>query len=274
MLGRGVRESCESRGLMYPFEQVVDHLQRADLTFCNLESPLTDRSVRFPRVNALIASPEMAPILKRVGFDVVSLANNHAVDAGRLGLRRSRELLADAGVTVVGAGPTQADAERGVVVAVNGLRVGFIAYSRFPYINFVRDPDRETVLRLHHEALGRTVPQLAERCDVLVASFHWGQEGSTEVTPRERALAHHAVNLGADLVVGHHAHVRGEIERYGGGLIAYCLGNFVFDESYGGNEGTILYCTLSPDGVDSYSTIPVVVVRGQAQIDESGAGES
>lgn len=162
MLGRDVRRLCRTQGVDYPFAQVAPILRQADLAFCNLESPLTDLSVRFPRVNALVGEAAGAGALGRAGFDVVSLANNHAIDAGRT------------------------------------------------------------------------------RSDVAVVSFHWGKEG-------ERA------------------HVRGEIERYRHGLIAYCLGNLVFDEkSYGGNEGMVLTCRVSRRGVEDYSVLPTVVRECQA----------
>lgn len=264
MLGRGVARLCRERGEDYPFALVAGYLQSADLAFGNLECSLTDLSTRFPRVNALRGYPQMAPALARAGFDVLSVANNHSIDYGRRGLAHTRELLAAAGIAPVGAGATQAEAEQGVVVTARGLRVGFLAYSRFPYLEFVRDPQRETVLGLDEETLRRTVPALARRCDVVVVSCHWGTEGVPTPDPEERALAHLAVDLGADLVVGHHSHVRGEVEQYRGALIAYGLGNLVFDESRGGNEGYLLTCRLGRRGVQGYELLPVRVVQGQA----------
>ncbi len=274
MLGRGVARLCQQRGNSYPFEQVTPHLQAADLTFGNLESPLTDHPTRFPRVNALRGSPAMAPVLANVGFDVMSLANNHAIDYGRTGLRQTMAVLRTAGIAPVGAGSTLAEAQRGVVLTIHELRVGFLAYSHFPYANFVYDPKRESILLLNEEALRITIPPLAQRCDVVVVSFHWGKEGSRQVTAYERNLAHLAVDLGADLIIGHHAHVRGEIERYQDSLIAYCLGNLVFDEqSYGGNEGYILTCRLGRAGVIDYGVLAVQVVDGRPRLDSRKVDE-
>ncbi len=267
MLGRGVARICAEKGPDYPFAQVAPLLREADLTFGNLESPLTDRPTRFPRVNALRGSPEMAPALRRAGFDVLSLANNHAIDYGRPGLAQTRALLKNAGIVSVGAGATLAEAEHGAVVAVRGLPVGFLALSNFPYTDFVHDPARESLAMLSEEALRRTVPPLARRCSVLVVSFHWGREGVRTVTEDECRLARLAVDLGGDLVVGHHAHVRGEIEEHRGRLIAYCLGNLVFDrDSYGGNEGYVLQCRYGESGrLVGYNVVPVEVVEGQAR---------
>ncbi len=268
MLGRGVARLCAERGPDYPFAEVAPLLREGDLTFGNLESPLTEAGTRFPRVNALRGEPEMAETLARAGFDVMSVANNHAIDYGRPGLARTREVLRAAGIVPVGAAATQAVAEAGVVVEAGAVRVGFLAYSNFPYADFVRDPERESIVRLNEAALRRTIPGLAGRCGVLVVSLHWGREGVREVTAEERRLARLAVDLGADLVVGHHAHVRGEIEEYKGRLIAYCLGNLVFDEdSYGGNEGWVLRCVYEEGGrLVRWEATPVEVRGGRARV--------
>jgi poly-gamma-glutamate capsule biosynthesis protein CapA/YwtB (metallophosphatase superfamily) len=256
MLGRGVARACQVHGPDYPFAEVAPVLRRADLAFGNLEGSLGGRETRFPRVNALLAGPEMAPALARAGFGVLSLANNHAIDGGRAGLRKTLAALQAAGITAVGAGRTAAEAEAGTVRNVRGLRIGFLAFSDFPYTNFVQDADRETVLQLSEDNLRRLLPPLRRRCEVLIVSLHWGQEGVRAVSSYQRRLAHLAADLGAAVVFGHHPHVRGPVEAYHGALIAYDLGNLVFDDqSYGGNEGAILMCRVSKQGVQSHQLI-------------------
>ena len=265
MLGRDVRCMCATRGDDYPFANVGPVFRHADVAFCNLESPLTDLPVRFPRVNALVGRAGMVDALERADIGVVNLANNHAVDAERAGLADTCRRLEGRGLAVCGAGQTLQQAEAGTVVIRPGVRVGFIGYSNFPYLNFVPDPQSWSILMLTEENLRRTVPPLARRSDVVVASFHWGKEGERKPSEWERRMAHLAIDLGATLVVGHHAHVRSEVERYRDGLIAYCLGNLVFDDnSYGGNEGTILTCRASRRRVEDYSLTPIVVRKCQA----------
>lgn len=269
MLGREVARVCGQRGTGYPLAEVAPILRSADLAFGNLECVLTDSPVRFPRKNALLAGPEFVPALAEAGFDVVGLANNHAVDGGRTGLRRMMELLAEEQIAVVGAGRTPAEAASGVVRKVGSLRVGFIAFSDFPYANFVQDNAREAILVLSDETLRRCLPPLRRRCDLLLVGFHWGKEGSRVVSNRERALAHLAVDLGATIVAGSHSHVRAPLERYGHSLIAYGLGNLVFDDlSYGGNEGAILVCRLGRSGVQGYRSIPTRVRHCRAVVEE------
>jgi len=155
------------------------------------------------------------------------------------------------------------------VVRLRGLRVGFIAFSNFPYVNFVQDSRREAILMLSEDNLRRCLPPLRRRCEVMVVGFHWGQEGSFVLTDRERALAHLAADLGATVVVGSHSHVRAPIEDYRGSLIAYGLGNLVFDEqSYGGNEGLILVCRVGREGVRGYEAIPTRVEECRAVLEK------
>ena len=99
--------------------------------------------------------------------------------------------------------------------------------------------------------------------DVVIVLLHAGFEGRSEVTPLQSELAHTAVDAGAALVVGAHAHVLQPVERYHDGVIAYGLGNFVFDGFLApSNYSAIFTATLSLHGVDSYSWVPVMVEHG------------
>ena len=122
------------------------------------------------------------------------------------------------------------------------------------------DPERTSVSLLSDEAIEAVIPPAAGQSEVLVASVHWGKEGEAWTSDHERGAARRMIDLGADIVVGHHAHVRGEIEHYRGGVICYCLGNLMFDEdSYGGNEGWVLHVRANRDGVSEVEAVPVRV---------------
>lgn len=266
MLARGVERQRRKHGDAYPLALVAPYLRQADLAIGNLEGPLTTQTARFPRINALRASPDLAGALHGAGFGVLSLANNHAIDYGRPGLEETIAALRSAGLTPVGAGATAAEADGGVLVPVAGTRVGIAAFSDFPQASFVVDPSRPTIALLSEEALRRTVPALRQHADVVIVSVHWGKEGDRTTSERQRQLAHLAVDLGATVVFGHHSHVRGEIEPYRGGLIAYCLGNLVFDEqSHGGNEGYLLRCRFRGARLAAYDVLPVDVRECQAR---------
>ncbi|MEK7586297.1 MAG: CapA family protein, partial [Patescibacteria group bacterium] len=92
--------------------------------------------------------------------------------------------------------------------------------------------------------------QASKEVEILVASFHFGDEYQTKSNARQQTLARRAIDAGAKLVIGHHPHVRQEVERYKGGLIAYSLGNFVFDQDFSQEtkQGTALEVSLSKTG--------------------------
>ncbi|MGB4863195.1 MAG: CapA family protein, partial [Tepidiformaceae bacterium] len=102
----------------------------------------------------------------------------------------------------------------------------------------------------------------AASADLVVVMLHFGIEYATEPNATQQRLAHAAIDAGATLVIGSHPHVLQEVEEYGGGLIAYSLGNFVFDGFDGSaNETAILEVTLSASGVESWKLVPVDIVK-------------
>ncbi|HYA51357.1 MAG TPA: CapA family protein, partial [Streptosporangiaceae bacterium] len=223
----------------YPFARIAHHLRAADLALVNLEGPFTARGQRLPKNFNFRASPHLAEALSRAGIAAVSLANNHVMDYGAVGLEDTLAALAHEGIVAFGAGMSLPAARRGAVVERRGIRIGLLGYlflgdhSIEPAAVFA-GPGRPGVAghpwsTAAVEAMVRQdVGNLRSRVDALVVSFHWGREKRHEPEAYQRRLGRAAVVAGAQLVLGHHPHVIQEIEAYRGGLIAYSLGNFVF----------------------------------------------
>ncbi len=226
------------------FEKIVDDLNDADITFANLETPV-DQSADvsgYPRFNA---RPELLASLKKAGVDIVSLANNHAMDAGADGLARTLENISAAGILYTGAGKTKAEAAEIRYAAARGVNVAFLAYT---YSTNQRLPGKKeslpgvNVLRPGSKAdLGRAaemVKKARASADLVVVSLHWGKEYATTPTPWQRTAAAELVEAGADVILGHHPHVLQPIETYIAkdgrqGVVAYSLGNFLSNQNYG-----------------------------------------
>jgi poly-gamma-glutamate synthesis protein (capsule biosynthesis protein) len=99
-----------------------------------------------------------------------------------------------------------------------------------------------------------------KQADVVIVSLHWGIEYARQPQESQRRIAHSLIDAGAALVIGHHPHTPQPVERHRHGLIAYSLGNFVFDAAgEGGRHGLILKCVLTREGVTDYTTTPVVI---------------
>lgn len=273
MLGRGIATLIRERGPRYPWAEVAAVLREADITFANLEAPLTAVGSAQAKDFVFRAEPDSAQGLVWAGIDVVSLANNHTLDYGSEGLLATLEALRSVGVAYTGAGADGAAAHNPVVLTAKGLRVAFLAYvnvpddsvSGFSTRRVAAGPATQGVAWGTAAAIRSDVARAREMADIVVVSLHSGyeyQEGPNQV---QAELARAAVEAGAQLVLGHHPHVLQGLERRGGALIAYSLGNFIFDldatdyaqPGLPSTLSAILRVTLSREGVVDYQVVPV-----------------
>ncbi|MGE5594869.1 MAG: CapA family protein [Hyphomicrobiales bacterium] len=267
MLARSVAAHVTEADPAGPFAGVQALLADGDITVGNLECALSERGTPAPKGYTFEAPPLAARGLADAGFDVVAMANNHSMDFGGTALLDSLDALADAGVGVAGAGRDAAEAAAPVIVERNGYRVAFLAFADVPpesggydVRSWAAGPDAPGIAWLDPDAVTEAVSRAAEYADFVVVLFHWGIEGSQTVTAAQRSMGHAAIDAGATLVIGSHPHVLQEVEEYGGGLIAYSLGNFVFDGFEGAaNETGILSVTLGEDGVESWEMLPAEI---------------
>lgn len=267
MMARGVEKQCRRSGWDYPFVNLSAILHSADLAFANLECPLTDRPVQSGGPVTFRADPACLPALKRTGFSLLSVANNHSMDCGAVGLEDTLAGLQRQDILAIGGGKTYSEAVAGEVVNKNGLRIGFLGYSLFPEAAGKFQPDRTSIAIMSDERLIRAIRSLKQRCDIVVLSCHWGFEGRTSHVAMQERLAHAAIDAGASLVLGHHPHVAQEIERYRSGVIAYSLGNCVFDvDSSSRSSGIVFQCVLSRTGVVSYTSQRINIRNGRPMI--------
>ena len=211
------------------FKDTAHLLKRADLTVGNLEGALCNggKSTKGTGPNSwsFRMPTRFAPRLKEVGFDYMSMANNHANDFGTEGIISSEKCLREQGIAFSGINGRVESA----VIERGGKKIGLCAFGHNAYT--IRHTDLKTV--------GRIVDDLVKRCDLVVVSFHGGAEGRSknhlpqgmetflgEDRGSLRQLAHFCIDHGADVVYGHGPHVMRATEVYKGRFIAYSLGNF------------------------------------------------
>ena len=270
MLGRSVGARLELDGVDMAFVAVRDVLAGADVAIANLESPIAVGGAPAPKAYTFRAPPVAAEALARAGIDLVSLANNHALDYGPAALAETRALLAERGIRHVGAGPDRADAHAPASIARGGLTIAFLGYVTVPVESGGFDPrvwaatgDAPGVAWLDVAAMTAEVADAAREADLVVVMLHFGLEWQPVPSPAQREQARAAIDAGAALVVGSHPHVLQEVEAYGGGLVAYSLGNFVFDGFPDpANDSAILLVELGAGGVADHELIPVRIVDG------------
>lgn len=240
-------------------------LREADITFGQLETVLIDKSIKdlYPYVAAQArmpcsSDPEVAEGMKRAGFDVVSFASNHSMDYGRTHFLNTIDYLRRAGIAVVGAGSSEEDARRWLIVEREGVKIAFLAYCTIlpqdywaqesrPGVN----PARGHTLyeQIEHDQPGTPcrVRSFAHRddkakmlediraaraqADIVAVSMHWGIHFTeAEIAEYQFEYAHDAIDAGADVILGHHAHILKPIEVYKGKVIFYSLGNFAMED--------------------------------------------
>lgn len=198
----------------YFFQNVQPVFAQDDLTIVNMEGTLTEETTREPKQFAFKGDAEYAKILTAGAVEAANLANNHSFDYGKKSYEDTITALEAEGISSFGY-------ERTAVMDIKGVKVGLAGvYELAEHIDCKQD-------------LLDNIASLKEQgAQIIIVSFHWGQEKENVPSDVQVELAHAAVDNGADLVLGHHPHVLQGIEEYKGKNIVYSLGNFCF----GGNS--------------------------------------
>ncbi len=263
-------------------KRVLDVIRGADFALGNFEMPLTHANAAVEKLLNIKASPHIAPSLSVLGLDMVTVANNHAVDYGWEGLAQTVEVLKAQGLRVVGAGESVAEAMRPEVVTVGGKRIGVVAFSCLlptgmaaaqnrpgispihvrtsyeidPYYQ-MEEPGDMSVVRVRTEvkaadldAAVSAVRALRARCDILVVTIHWGFGSGEEIAEYQVPLAHRLVEAGADIIHGHHPHAVHGIGFHQGRPILFSPGTLVGQQVFLDASPAVktLWAGMSPDG--------------------------
>jgi len=240
------------------FDLIREPLSQADFVFCQLETSLAEKGARMPQArHAVLTKPAVAQAMRRANFGVISCAGNHCLDWGAEALFETIANLQSQGMNVVGAGANIREARRPVVRTVAKTRVAFLAYSSILPASYWAEELRAgcapmrahtlyeqieldqpgTPCRIHTyahtedlEALRHDVRAARSVADVVIVSMHWGIHFiPAALADYQREVGHAAIDAGADLILGHHAHILKGVEIYQGRPIFYSLGNFATD---------------------------------------------
>ena len=206
----------EKEGAAFFLEKVKPVFEADDLTIVNMEGTLTEETDRKPNEQFCFkGDKELVNILTEGSVEAANLANNHTIDYGEKSYTDTIEVLEEEGISAFGNETTS-------IVDVKGIQVGLLGTYELD-----RHMDCE-------EEMIQNIENLKEEgAQMIIASFHWGIERANIPNETQVALAHSAIDHGADLVLGHHPHVLQGIEEYKGKNIVYSLANFCF----GGNSG-------------------------------------
>ena len=245
MLDRGVKLMLEKHGnkdYKFPFLKIEPKLKEADILVGNLEGPISDKGKKVGSIYSFLMNPKSIEGLIFAGFDVLSVANNHIFDYGREAMEDTFLRLKEAKIDYVGGGFDKTEACSPRIRKLKRTKIAFLGFTNLGSLFWEARDGVSGICWLSKENLEKEIKEAKNKADLVIVLFHFGNEYQKRASSEQKYFAHLAIDLGADLVVGHHPHVIQEIEEYKGKYIAYSLGNFVFDQNFSKEtmEGLIL----------------------------------
>jgi hypothetical protein len=242
---------------------VREYLHGADLTLANFENPVIRDAVWHPDATTFTGDLRLMPVLDQAGIDGVTLGNNHILDAGTTGIDETMGHLDDAGIAHAGAGMDLAEAREPMVFDLGGTKIGVLSYMDVPSYDWAWATETAPgTAPLLQDVMQEDIERLRREVDLVVVMPHWGKEYVATPEPGQVDLAHAAIDAGADLVIGGHAHWPKGIEMYEGKPIFYGVGNFLLDQSWSEETSTGIFAeiTLYGDQVIQVRPVPFVIL--------------
>ena len=267
MLDRGVEYMIEKEGggdFRFPFLKIADYLKEADIVFGNLEGPISDKGTKVGSIYSFQNNPKAIEGLTFAGFNVLSLANNHAFDYTREALEDCLTRLSNAGIYYVGAGLNEGEAFSPVIKEIGNTEIGFLSYTNLGPETWKAGGNNSGIAWISEEDIERIrndIKAVKEKVDTLIVSLHSGEEYLKEPTQFQIEFSKMAIDAGADIVIGHHPHVVQPNEKYGNGYIFYSLGNFVFDQSFSEEtmEGQIVKVLIRDKKIEKITPLNIKI---------------
>ncbi len=275
MLGRMVNEFLKDMPPAYPWGNVIPILKQADLRVCNLECVLANQGKPWSSKAFYFRSDaKNTAVLKEADIGLASLANNHSLDFGYYALENMLNNLSKADIRYAGAGMNSDWAMKPVFKEVNGLKIGFIAFTDneptweagegLPGIFYVPiDLKDSRAVRLIE-----SVKEVKNNSDVVIVSAHWGPNWGYYPKSRHIPFAHALIDAGVDIIFGHSAHIFQGIEIYKNKPIFYSTGDFIddyaVDEIERNDQSFIFMVELEKKEIRKIRLYPVIIRDFQA----------
>ena len=253
-------------------QPVLDFFHSADHVVANVEGALIDavddgtRGVFFHSMN-----PEATCVLQRMGADIWSIGNNHTMDAGREGVISTRKIAKDLGCQTIGAGLNEVEASEPVYLEeAGGIGMFCVSYMAECIPATATEPG---IFRWDDlDYIAKRIAEIKAKCRWCVIVSHGGEEFTSLPSPYTRDRYRKFLELGADVVVGHHPHVPENYELFEDGkAIFYSLGNFIFDTNYQRvhlytDLGVLLKLVFTEEKM-AFEAIGIRILRGEERID-------
>lgn len=263
MLDRQIKKVIMKNGggnYSFPFEFIEDRLEEYDILFGNLEGSISDKGKDLGSIYSFRMNPETTSALLKAGFDILSVANNHAGDWGEKAMTDTYTWLDKVRIKYSGGGLSEAQAYAPKIVEVDGLRIAYLSFSEFGKGYLEAVGNNPGIAIISNKKLRKSINIAKEESDIIIVSFHYGDEYKAQPNDYQKTISKVAIDYGADLVVGHHPHVPQPVVKYKGGYIAYSLGNFIFDQNLekdGSDVGLILEAVIKDKKISEINVVKI-----------------
>ena len=254
-------------------DEILNFLHNADHVIPNVEGPVADAEQNTTQsgVQQLLHTidPKAVKVLNKMGADIWNICNNHIMDAGPYGIESTLKIASDMGVQTIGAGMNIDEARRPVIIdEAGGIGLFGVGYQRACRKADVDKPGCYSWSDL--DAIQNTINEIKAKCRWCIVVAHAGEEFTPLPSPYTRERYYKYLEMGADIVVGHHPHVPMNYETVGDKIIFYSLGNFIFDTDYQRSQhktefGIIVKLNFTEDEF-SYEPMGLKIVRGDEKI--------
>ncbi|HHT9126155.1 MAG TPA: CapA family protein [Candidatus Brocadiia bacterium] len=277
MLGRLVNDSLKSVSPEYPWGDTLPLFKATDVRICNLECVIADSGEPIPKTFNFRSDAKNIAVLKTAHIDMVSLANNHALDYGPEALEEMIGHLDDAGIAHAGAGVNAAAARASTHISVHGATVALLSFTDYAGRDW--EAGRETpgvrycpvdLENVCARVLIEDVRMARVNAEIVVTSAHWGSNWGYAPEKEHQKFAHALIEAGADIVFGHSAHVFRGIELFKGRLIIYSAGDFIddyaIDKIERNDESFVFVVEFNDSRVVRIRMYPIIIDNFQARL--------
>ncbi len=254
------------------FGPVSEILSAADISMVNLETAVTERGTPEPKEFHFRAPATAYTAAKAAGIDVITMANNHTLDYGRVGLTDTLAAAKAAGMPIVGAGENAAQAYAPWITEVKGVKIAFLGFSQITELatSWAAKSDRSGLAMAwpNQDQAVAAVKAAKAKADVVVVDMHWGQEYNQCPIADQKTLAKKMADAGADIIIGSHVHVLQGDGWLGHTFVAYGMSNFVWwlNDAQSNDTG-VMRVTLTGTKVTRTEFLPAYINRTTGQPD-------
>ena len=237
------------------YAHIADFIADADLSYINQETIIAQRVAPLSGYPMFNTPEALGEYMAEIGFDVVSVANNHMFDVGEEGLRAALDFWEEQGVTVFGAWRTEAEMQKPILTEKNGITIAWVPMTQHTNgLTLPRGTEMRYILTDERDLIEQQIALARANADFVIAVPHWGDEYVLDANDYQRELAQQFADWGVDLVIGSHSHTLQPVEWLTGEggnrtLVVYSLGNFIGNMLYPQNMvGGVLDVDITKDG--------------------------